>query len=137
LTRAPWTPHRLLCSRRRFLRLGPASALILAGTSPAHAKRAPAPKYHFEPTAVTATPKAPAEVSVKAKALFGEIAAAHPGSVASLDGAPDPKTQPTEFRRWLDDRRIRAFAVELRIGAYQPALLPHDKTDRDAHLPTV
>lgn len=114
-------------------------ALALLGWGPvASAKRAPAPtKYHFELTAVTATSKAPAEVSVKAKALFAEIVAARPESVVTLEGAPDPKAQPTEFRRWLDDRGIKAFAVELKIDDYQRALLPDDKPGHTGQLLTV
>lgn len=113
-------------------------ALALLGWgAPASAKRAPAPtKYHFELTAVTATSKAPAEVSVKAKALFAEIVAARPESV-TLEGAPDPKAQPTEFRRWLDDRGIKAFAVELKIDDYQRSLLPDDKPGHTGQLLTV
>ncbi len=120
------------------MRSRPAVAFALAFLGwAAAASGKPAPtKYHFELTAVTATPKAPAEVTVKAKALFNEIVAARPESV-TLEGAPDPKAQPAEFRRWLDDRGIKAFAVELKIDDYQRSLAPDDKPGASGQLLTV
>src|SRR5262249_30347687 len=69
--------------------------------------------------------------------LFAEIVAARPEFVATLEGAPDPKTQPAEFRRWLDERGIKAFAVQLKIDDYQRALLPDDQPGHGGQLLTV
>ncbi len=122
------------------MRPAPAFALlvfVLGWGVAASARRPPAPKYHLELAEVQATPKAPAEISVKARQIFGEIAGARPELVARLDGAPDPKASPTEFRRWLDDRNIRAFTVQLKVDDYARSLAPNDKPGASGQILTV
>lgn len=101
------------------------AVVTLLAAAPVLAKRPPVQqKFHFELTSVEATPSAPAEISVKARTLFVEIVSAHADFLPTLDGAPDGKAQPAELRRWLDDHKVRAFTVQLKLDSYERSLAP-------------
>lgn len=111
---------------------------VLSASTTAAAKGAPAPKkYYLELTAVEAASNAPADVIVKAKTIFAQVAASRPEIVASLDGAPDAKARPAELRRYLDDHGIRAFAVRLKLEPFERSLAPDDKPGHTGQILTI
>jgi hypothetical protein len=112
------------------------SVLLLLGAL-AHGRRAPAPRYLLEIAEVQATPGAPAEISVKARTVLGQILAGRPEFVARLEGAPDPKTHPAEYRRFLDARHVRAFAVQLKVDDFARALVPATKPGASGQVLTI
>lgn len=136
LTHAKWQGNgSLLCSPA--MRVVLALALVCAG-GVAWAKAAPAPKkYYLELTAVEAASNAPAEVTVKAKAIFAQVAATRPQIVTHLDGAPDARAQPEELRRWLDSHGISAFAVRLKLEPFERSLIPDDKPGHSGQILTI
>jgi hypothetical protein len=105
-----------------------AAALLFVG-SVAQAKKA-APKksgehYYLNVTAVEY------EDGVKAQALeklvrdkFAAQVAARPEFITSLDGAPDPKTDPNGFEKWAEKKKIRAFNVRIKFVKYSRTLAP-------------
>src|SRR4051812_10364694 len=75
-----------------------ALALVMAASAAAHAapKKPDGKKYHFELSAVTAKAEVKADVAKSAtprvEAQVKKAFATHPQLIATLDGAPDPKT---------------------------------------------
>jgi hypothetical protein len=104
-----------------------ATLLALAGGAGA-AKKAPE-RYLFEVQSISATEKAPAEVSVKAKAILAELLATRPEFVARLDGAPDPASAPHEYVKFLETNHVRAFSVTIKVDRWERTLAPGDKPD--------
>src|ERR1700742_444339 len=104
-------------------RLLPLALAALAATvaSTGHAAAAPAKKkYHFELLAVTAKSEVKPDVAKAAvprvQAQVAKVFEKHPQLVAKLDGAPDPKAQADNYRRYLTQKGIAgAYLVSVEI----------------------
>jgi hypothetical protein len=119
--------------RRHALPLALALVCALAGAS----RAATAPRYYFALEEVHAVDGAPAEISVKAKTILRELLAARPEFVASLDGAPNPASDPEGFKKLLAARKIAAYQVAIKITEYDRKLAPNDKPGRSGQLLTI
>jgi hypothetical protein len=99
-----------------------AVAMSTALAAPAAAKRAPE-QFYLELRGVDAVDNAPASVTVKAKQIFADILHKHGDFVDSL----------AEAKR----RRLRAYAVTLKIGTYERSLAPNDKEGKTGQILTI
>jgi hypothetical protein len=113
-------------------RLLPLALAALAATvaSTGHAAAAPAKKkYHFELLAVTAKSEVKPDVAKAAvprvQAQVAKVFEKHPQLVAKLDGAPDPKAQADNYRRYLTQKGIAgAYLVSVEITEASEELEP-------------
>ncbi len=110
-----------------------ALAVVLAASSAAHAapKKPDGKKYHFELSAVTAKAEVKADVAKAATPrVEGQVKktfATHPQLIATLDGAPDPKTSAEAYRRYLTKKAIAgAYLVTVEITDASEELVPLD-----------
>lgn len=112
-----------------FVVLAAASlAAVVSGTAEAAPKKK---KYHFELTAVTAKAEVKADVARAAtprvEAQVKKVFEGHPQLVARLDGAPDPRTSPDAYRKYLTRRAISgAYLVTVEITEASEELEPFD-----------
>lgn len=102
-----------------------AAACVASST----AEAAPKKKYHFELTAVTAKSEVKAEVAGSARprveAQVKKVFESHPQLVAKLDAAPDPRTNPDGYRKYLARRAISgAYLVTVEITEASEELEP-------------
>jgi hypothetical protein len=101
-----------------------AAAVLVALTLAAAADRAAAsPKkgerYVFLVTRVEPAKGVAAAVVAPATARIASAIDVHPDLDGSLPaGAPDPETKPTEFKRFLEARALRAFKVNVELTEY-------------------
>jgi len=109
--------------------------LAVATGATAHAK--PATRYHFELAEVTLAPSAPAELSVKARSVFTDLTAARPEVVQTLENPPDPAKDATAYRKYLDARGVRAFALKVKIDQYDRALGPTKQPGKTGNVLTI
>jgi hypothetical protein len=114
---------------RSFHRLGLACLAVLAVSAAAEA--APKKKYHFELTAVTAKSEVKPEVAKAAtprmEAQVKKAFASHPQLVATLDGAPDPRSNAEGYRKYLARKAIAgAYLVTVEITDASEELVPLD-----------
>ena len=84
------------------------------------AEAAPKKKYHFKLAAVTAKPEVATDVASQATprldAMIQKTFATHPQLVAALDGAPDPKGKPHQFRKYLAKKGVAgAYLVTVEL----------------------
>jgi hypothetical protein len=108
-------------------------ALLVAVSAPAAA----APRrYHFALDEVKATPDAPAEVSVKARHILGEILASRPEFVTELPGAPD-RGDAAAFQRYLAAKKLAAYQVTIKIADYTRDLAPNDRPGKSGQILTI
>lgn len=103
------------------------AALVLA--RPAEAAK---PKrYYFEVAEVKAADalgKAGGELVAPATAQIAKSIAGHPQLVASLEGAPDPKTATRAFKKWLVRKKLAgAYRVNVELTSFEEEL--EDKDD--------
>ena len=110
---------------------------LVATPGVAAAIKAAPPRYYFEVSSITATDKAPAEVSVKARTVLGELLGTRAEFVTKLEGAPDPAAAPADFQRWLDRRRLRAFKVNLNIDTFERSLAKNEKPGESGQILTI
>jgi hypothetical protein len=109
--------------------------LVASCLAPAVAAAAPPARHHFHVQAVDAdAPGAPAEITAKARAMLGEILAARADFVVTLEGAPDPEREPEALKRFLEARRIRAYAVTVKITGYERSLAADDRPGRSGQI---
>ena len=116
-----------MTSRRLFLLAAAIVPLALLSSS-ALAKKAPkkSGEHYYLNLAIVEY-----EDGVKAQALeklvrdkFAAQIAARPEFVTSLEGAPDPKTDPEGFEKWATKKKIRAFNVRIKFMKYSRTLAP-------------
>jgi hypothetical protein len=99
--------------------------VLLALAAPAVAKKKPKEKYFCNLVGVeTGAEGIPAGVTDRIKSKLGEVIAKRAEFVVALDGAPDPAAEPDKFKKWLLKKKIRAFAVTIKVTAYERELLP-------------
>jgi hypothetical protein len=111
-----------------FLALAMVAVLIdpaSAGPPSAAARK----KYHFELTAVTVKSEVKADVARAAtprvEAQVKKAFQSHPQVVARLEGAPDPKTNPDGYRKYLAKRAIAgAYLVTVEITDASEEVVP-------------
>lgn len=104
------------------------AAACVAGSA---AEAAPKKKFHFELTTVTAKSEVKPEVARSAtpriEAQVKKAFETHPQLVGKLDGAPDPKTNPDGYRRYLGTKAIAgAYLVTVEITDASEELVPFD-----------
>jgi hypothetical protein len=102
-----------------------AAAAITSSTAAA----APKKKYHFELTAVTAKSEVKPDVAKAATPrVLGQVKKvfeSHPQLVATLEGAPDPRTNADGYRKYLVKRAISgAYLVTVEITDASEELVP-------------
>src|SRR5262249_50322298 len=112
-------------------------AFLLFGAALAEARPTRSPKYHFELGEVALASSAPAELSVKARAVFDEIARARPDVVQTLENAPDPAQDPAAYRKILDARGVRAYAPRLKVDEYDRSFGPTKEPGKTGNVLTV
>lgn len=93
------------------------------------ASAAPPKKYHFELTQVIAKPEVKGEVAKTAvtqvEAQIKKAFETNPQLVATLDGAPDPKTHADGYRKFLAKQRIAgAYLVTVEVTEASEELVP-------------
>jgi len=106
-----------------------AAAIVMLHAGTAHAGKK---RYYFELVEVKAADSAPAagELVEPIEKQVAKTLVAHPQLVASLDGAPDPKTNPKAFKKWLARKRIAgAYRVNVEVTEFEEEL-----EDKDASL---
>ena len=104
-------------------------ALVLALCAVAGA--APTKKYHFELTQVLAKPEVKGDVAKQAvarvEAQIKKTFDSHPQLVATLDGAPDPKSNADAYRKFLTKKGISgAYLVTVEVTEATEELVPMD-----------
>jgi len=119
------------------MRLAVAALAVALLAAPAAARLPPATRYHFTITSVVAVDNAPSEISLKAKLLLAEILAGRSEFVATLEGAPDPKTDPAAFTKYVDAHHIQAYTVTLKIDRYHRDLVANDKPGKSGQVLTI
>jgi hypothetical protein len=92
---------------------------------------APKKRYHFELTAVSAKPEvkpdAAGTAAPRVEAQVKKVFATHPQLVATLDGAPDPKTAADAYRTYLARKAIAgAYLVTVELTEASEELVPLD-----------
>lgn len=92
---------------------------------------APAKKYHFELTAVTPKPEVKPDMAKLAQpiveARIKKTFESNPQLVATLDGAPDPKTNADGYRKFLTKKGVSgAYLVTVEITEANQELVPVD-----------
>jgi hypothetical protein len=112
-----------------------AAACVASST----AEAAPKKKYHFELTAVTTKSEVKADVAKAAtprvEGQVKKVFASHPQLVAKLDGAPDPRTNPDGYRKYLTRRAISgAYLVTVEITEASEELEPLDDRPNSQRL---
>lgn len=106
-----------------------AAAILLASAAAAAAPARSHKKYHFELTAVTAKSEVKPDVAKAAtprvEAQVRKLFASHPQLVARQGAAPDPKTNPDGYRRYLTQHGIAgAYLVTVEITDASEELEP-------------
>jgi hypothetical protein len=123
------------------MRAGLAILLLGVGLAPAvataKAPPAPKPQYHVEIKGVEAVPAAPANLAGKAKQVLGEVLAARPEFVATLEGAPDPAADAAGYKSYLAKNHLRSFGVTIHVSDYQRTLEPNPKANRSGQVLTI
>lgn len=119
-------PYQLLAVTA-FMALASLSAEAAPKAAPRPAKAGK--KYHFEVAAVTAKAEVKADVAKAAtprvEAQVKKAFASHPQLVATLDGAPDPKTSAEAYRKYLATKGIAgAYLVTVEITDASEELVP-------------
>ena len=95
------------------------------------ATAAPTKKYHFELTQVLAKPEVKGDVAKQAvariEAQIKKTFESHPQLVATLDGAPDPKSNADAYRKFLTKKGISgAYLVTVEVTEATEELVPMD-----------
>ena len=112
-----------------------AVAIAAAVVAPRTGEAAPKKKYHFELTTVTAKSEVKADVAKAAtpriEAQVRKVFESHPQLVARLEGAPDPRTNPDAYRKYLARKAISgAYLVTVEITDASEELVPlEDKSN--------
>jgi hypothetical protein len=104
------------------------AAVCVAGTA---VDAAPKKKFHFELTAVTAKSEVKPEVAKAAtpriEAQVKKVFETHPQLVGKLEGAPDPKTNPDGYRKYLATKAISgAYLVTVEITDASEEVVPFE-----------
>lgn len=107
-----------------------ALAAVAAEAAPAKATKT-AKQYHFELTAVTAKSEVKPDVARAAtprvEAQVKKLFDGHPQLVAKLPGAPDPRSNPDGYRRYLAGKHIAgAYLVSVEITDASEELVPFE-----------
>jgi hypothetical protein len=117
----------------RYVRLCLAFAAVLTASSAAQAapKKPAGKKYHFEIAAVTAKAEVKADVAKAAtprvEAQVKKAFSTHPQLIATLEGAPDPRTSAEAYRKYLAKKAIAgAYLVTVEITDASEELVPLD-----------
>jgi hypothetical protein len=91
--------------------------VLLFGVSPGAA----AERYHLRLAAVEPANGVPPEVAARVGALLGELTKDRKDFVAELAGAPEDAEK---LRKWLAAKKIRAFAVTVKITSWERSIEP-------------
>jgi hypothetical protein len=111
------------------------AAIVAAVITPGATEAAPKKKYHFELTSVTAKSEVKADVARAAtpriEAQVKKVFESHPQLVARLEGAPDPRSNPDGYRKYLARKAISgAYLVTVEITDASEELVPlEDKSN--------
>ena len=119
--------------------LGLVAVLAALATMSSVAVAAPTKKYHFELTAVTPKAEVKPDVGAFAKerveAEVKKQFEKHPRLVGTLDGAPDPRTNPDAYRRFLTKRGISgSYLVTVEISEASEEITPMEGKQNSQRL---
>jgi hypothetical protein len=109
-------------------------AVTVAGSALA-ARPAPG-RYYFELIGVDGVDNAPANLAVKAKKVFADLVTKRGELIPTLEGAP-PRTDTEAFKAYLRRKRIHAYAVNVKISAFERSLAPNEKQGRSGQILTI
>jgi hypothetical protein len=102
------------------------TALVSASPAEAKAKK----RYFFELAEVKASDslgKVGAELIAPATTQVTKSITSHPQLVATAEGAPDPKTDPKGFKKWLTKKKLAgAYRVNVEIISFEEELEEKD-----------
>ena len=104
------------------------AAVALALFAPA-VNAAPKKKYHFQLTKVLTKPEVKADVAKEAQprieAVFKKALESHPQLVKSIDGAPNPDSDPNGYRKFLQKKGVAgAYLVTLEVTEASIEIVP-------------
>jgi len=113
---------------RLFALLLGTSIAVVCATLPHRAEAAPKKKYHFEITEVKAKSAVKEDVAKSATPrVENQLKSAldsHP-QVGKLDGAPDPKTKPEDYRKFLASHGLAgAFYLSVEVTEATEEVVP-------------
>lgn len=94
------------------------------------------PRYYFALDEVRAVDSAPAEASVKARGILGDVLASKPEFVVKLDRAPE-RGNTEAWKKLLAARKLEAYQVSIKITDYARALAPNDKPGKSGQILTI
>jgi len=113
-----------------------AAVVMTASPSPARAVRAVPERYYFELVGVDGADNAPANLTVKAKKVFADLVTKRGELIPALDGAP-PRTDVEAFKAYLRRKRIRAYAVNIKVSSFERSLAPNEKQGKSGQILTI
>ncbi len=113
-------------SRNLTIRLAALSALLVGALAlaagPSQAIK-PKIRYVFRLAHFELAEGIPPAVADQVRAALVKEIGEHSEIVTTLpEGAPDPKTEPKKFKRYIDKRKLRAFDVRVEVVGYERAL---------------
>jgi hypothetical protein len=116
-----------------------AVALVAVAGAASQVDAAPKKKYHVELTAVMPKPEVKADVAKiaqpRVEAVIKKAFESHPQLVASLDGAPDPKTEGDAYRKFLTKKGVAgAYLVTVEITEASIELVPMEDKPKSQRL---
>lgn len=97
---------------------------LAASVAGAKSKKKPREKYFVNVVGVEAAAGIPDDVTEKLKAKLADVLAKREEFVPTLEGAPDPAADAPGFKKWLAKNKVRAFAVTIKVTAWEREVLP-------------
>ena len=111
------------------------AALALAAPSQAAAKSKKDEKYLFSANKVSLVEGIPAAIEARVRAQLTEAIAKHTELITELPAdAPDPKTEPKKYEKYLAAKGLRAFKVNVEVTLYAHELQPMPAPRRGQRL---
>jgi hypothetical protein len=116
--------------RTRVLTVAALAVGLLAAAAFGAKPKKPKEKFFFKIVEVEHADGIAVEaVDGPSRQILLDLVAARPDDfVGALDGAPDPKTDPEPFTKYLKKKKLRAFDVRIKFNKYERKLLPMEGT---------
>ncbi len=102
----------------------PLAFIVLAAGAAAAKSKKPREKYYLDVVQVDTANGVPEEIADRLETTLAAVLAKRGEFVPTLEGAPDMAAAPDDFKKWLQKKKIRAFAVTVRVTAWEREVLP-------------
>jgi hypothetical protein len=103
--------------------------LVAAGAKPV--------RYELVLREVKLAPSAPAELAVKARRVFDTVTGQRADVVKPPENGPDPDRDPAAYRKDLEARGVKAYALTVTIDQYERSFGPNPEPGKKGNLLTV